>query len=889
MKRQFVLIPTMFIFVIFSVFTSSAQKPQIDQVQQTKFLEQKAKHYQQLYSIEQEITANQQDYDVTYYSLHLTPDPATSILSGQVEVVAEVLGATLDQMELNFWDGMTITDIHRPDSPDLQLSYTRSQDLLMITLDSTYTQGEQMRVVIAYNGQPQNSIYNSFRFNSYAGEDLMWSFSQPYGARAWWPCKDVTSDKADSVDIRVTIPNEFIVASNGTLRETTIDGDLTTYWWHEQYPIVTYLVSVAIYPYEVHYDDYLYNDGADTMKIHFYTFPGNYDLYSEINAQVNDMIWVFSQIYGEYPFIEEKYGHADCLLGGAMEHQTCTSFGLWFDWLYVHELAHQWWGDLVTCDSFHHIWLNEGLASYSEAIWFEVVYQYPASEYLLSNRHYLGPGTVYVEDPENEPIFDGNLSYNKAAWVIHMLRHVVGDSVTGDILLTYASAPEHRYGTATTEEFQALCEEVSGMDLQKFFQQWIYEEYYPQYGYGWNMKPEESGYQINLGIEQIQENTVLFWMPIDVRITTSSYDTLIVVWDSLQYQAFEFFVDEEPINVEIDPYNWILKETEVMLLAPYADNVTLNRSYQTPGTGTLIITSETVNPDNHNVDLEAIVESFDQLISETIPMYDDGFHNDGEAEDGIFGASWPVPTGERRYNVDIKTTSLESGYSSVFQNSAFFTTIGPVVYDGNFDNRLRIGVFSQKFLFKIRLQNIGQDSTAENLMVRVNLVSEDSCFTMGDDYRGHGDILPGEIVDGQQYFSVNVDTSCLEGGSLYLPLSIEVESDGYVFWTDTFSIDILSDIVDEESTLPKKFALDQNYPNPFNPTTLINYQLPITNYVEISIYNLLGQRVASLVNEQQRAGSYQVEWDASNFSSGIYYYQIKAGEFQAVRKMILLR
>lgn len=627
------------------------------------------------------------------------------------------------------------------------------------------------------------------------------------------------------------------------------------------------------------------------MKIHFYVFPDNYERYKEINALVKDMITYFSEIYGQYPFIEEKYGHADYLIGGAMEHQTCSSFAFWGESVYAHELAHQWWGDLVTCDNFHHIWLNEGFATYSEALWFEHAYPgaITASEFMMTYRLYQGAGTVYLEDPLTESIFDGGLTYNKAAWVMHMLRHVAGDDVFFEILKTYGSLPDHRYGTATTAEFQAICEQVSGLDLEKFFQQWIYEEYYPVYAYGWNMKPIESGYQINLGIEQIQENTVLFWMPVDVRITTSNYDTVIVVRDSLQYQTFEFFVDEEPLNVEIDPYNWILKETEEKLLAPYADNVTLDGTYQAPGTDTLVITSETVNPDNHNVELEAIVESFDQIISETIPMYDDGLHNDGETEDGIFGASWPVPSGERAYNVHIRTTSLESGYSNILQKAAIFTTTGPVVYDGNFDNELRLGVFSQRFVFKIKLQNIGQDSTAKNLWVRVKLLSEDSCFTMRDDYRGHGDISPGEIEDGLQFFSVNVDTSCLKGGSLYLSFSLEIESDGYVFWTDTFSIDILSDITYEKSALPLEFALRQNYPNPFNPSTIISWQLPVSDHVELSVFNILGEKVATLVSERKAAGAHQVEWDATDFASGIYYYQIRAGEFQAVRKMILLR
>jgi aminopeptidase N len=261
MQKQLLLIPLTFLFVIFSIFTSSAQKPKIDMAIQKEFLQQKAKHYQQLYSVEQQKTANQDDYDVRYYSLDLTPDPTTSILSGQVEVVAEVISPSLDHVELNFWDGMTITDIHRTDSPDEQLNYTHTSDLLSIDLHSSFTQGEEFRVVIGYNGKPQNSGYYSFDFGRYGGEPMIGTLSEPFGARVWWPCKDVNSDKADSVDIRVTsvdirvtVPNDLIVASNGTLRETTIEGDLTTYWWHEQYPIATYLVSIAIHPYRVYYE-----------------------------------------------------------------------------------------------------------------------------------------------------------------------------------------------------------------------------------------------------------------------------------------------------------------------------------------------------------------------------------------------------------------------------------------------------------------------------------------------------------------------------------------------------------------------------------------------------------------------------------------------------------
>ncbi len=163
------------------------------------------------------------------------------------------------------------------------------------------------------------------------------------------------------MDIRVTVPNEFIVASNGSLVDTTTSWEFTTYWWHEQYPITTYLVSLAIYPYEVNVDQYVYDDNGSTesMDIHFYTFPGNYTKYYSIISKVKDMIAFFSDRYGQYPFIEEKYGQADIAMFGAMEHQTCSSFHFWNEWAFAHELAHQWWGDMITCESWHETWLNE--------------------------------------------------------------------------------------------------------------------------------------------------------------------------------------------------------------------------------------------------------------------------------------------------------------------------------------------------------------------------------------------------------------------------------------------------------------------------------------------------------------------------------------------------
>ena len=389
---------------------------------------------------------------------------------------------------------------------------------------------------------------------------MIWSLSEPYAARTWWPCKDLPRDKADSADIVITVPNNLIVASNGTLREETeISGDRKRFWWHEKYPIATYLISIAIYPYRVYYDEYTSLTG-ETMPLNFYVFPENYDRNYSDYAQTKTMIHAFATLYGEYPFVEEKYGHAEFLgWASGMEHQTLTSLNGSGETLIAHELSHQWWGDMVTCHTFHDIWLNEGFATYSEALWMEWRYGKDRFHNYQKNRFYYGSGTIYVEDPQHDNIFSYNLSYRKASCVLHMLRHVVGDSTFFEILHTYYNDPQRKYGTVTTEQFQQICEDVSGMNLEDFFQQWIYEEGYPYYQYAYNAKPvaEDKYYFFGL-VKQVQNFGPIFKMPVDVTISMAGGDTTFSVWVQNETDTFSVILPENPTAVTLDKDDWIL-------------------------------------------------------------------------------------------------------------------------------------------------------------------------------------------------------------------------------------------------------------------------------------------------------------------------------------------
>jgi hypothetical protein len=877
------------------------QRPVIDPTFRNNLISQKNRLYQKIIQSETQITTNQEKYDITYYSLSLNPNPESLILTGSVEIVGEVSGISLDHIELNFWTGMNIIDIHMTANPGSQLYYTHKEEILSFNLDKEYFQGEKFSVYIGYNGQPQNSPYGSFDFGTNDSQPMIWTLSEPFGARAWWPCKDVPSDKADSVDIKVTVPSNLIVASNGSLRQKIPNGNETTYWWHEHYPIVTYLVSLAIHPYTVYYDNYLYNNNTDTMKIHFYMFPENYEKIYSLNLQTKDMIGLFADLFGEYPFIDEKYGHADILAGGAMEHQTCSSFGFWDEWVIAHELAHQWWGNFVTCKSFHHIWLNEGFATYSEALWYEYLNgPGTASYYQMTANLYLGPGTVFVEDPQNENIFNGGLSYSKGSWVLHMLRHVVGDNTFFEILHTYNTSELFQYGTATTKDFQEICEQVSGIKLEKFFHQWIYEEHYPQYTINWNWIQNDPNYDIQLEIKQDQGN-YLFWMPIDVTVKTTAGESTFVVWDSLESQNFQISVSSEPLTLEIDKNNWILKGVQEPVTDPTFDR------------GILLVNG--VDFDIYDTSIREAYES--RAFWGNFPIsFWDCFNPPGQG----YPSTLPDPLGHGRIPSDIL-----SGYSTVIWIGNNFQGDISAWYQTSIYSYLEAG---GNLLLMTRH---GQDFINENMRDYLGITwAENTTNTLGNciaEYQGLASMGFTDIQSLNAVFSTNFaneesillfrettsfneerglgvwkkpatgGTNRLDGGQFvfisgrpYRYNFDEIRSNSEFILENFFFESKIAGIDDvEEMSIPKTYTLYQNSPNPFNPSTVISYQLSVISEVELDIYNILGEKVTTLVSEKQEAGYHVIKWNASGLTSGIYYYRIKAGNFQDVKKMILLK
>lgn len=504
------------------------------------------------------------DYDVEHYDLDLSLDFETESVDGSVEITARSLVPAFSLFRVDLRSNMTVSGVTREGTP---LSFTHLLDRIAITLDQTFGIDELFAVRIEYSGQPINEAFSCFQFGEHAGIPIMNTLSEPWYARNWWPCKEDPSDKA-TADLSFTVPADMIAASNGTLVEVVDNGPTKTYHWQSSYPIATYLVSLTVSAYETFSEDYI-TAGGDTMSVDYFA-------YAEDLAEAQgywlgttvEHLEYFRSVYGEYPFIDEKYGIIEQLNGG-IEHQTLTGLPdccLGGSVLNSHELAHQWWGNMVTCATWHDIWLNEGFATFSSALWLDQEEPNGYKDFLdMLNNESGWETSVYRYDISDiMAIFFGGPIYNKGAWVLHMLRGVLGDEDFFGAIGAYREAFE--YESATTEDFESAIEAYLGQSLGWFIDEWIYGVGRPDYEYTW-WQPDSLG-MVTVVIRQVHENAPPFKMPIEIDVETTQGVERFTVWDSLETQAFQLSVTSPVVSIEFDPDDWILDwHTEVPVMA----------------------------------------------------------------------------------------------------------------------------------------------------------------------------------------------------------------------------------------------------------------------------------------------------------------------------------
>jgi len=502
----------------------------------------------------------QTNYDVLYYNLFIRINDTTEIIYGKNSIVAQAAEDAVGEIQIDLYSNMSIDSIVALSGI---LTYTRLGNVVTVTLDNIYNTGEQFEFVFYYHGHPTEGGFQGFEFNSRGGYPLITTLSEPYFAKTWWPCKDRMDDKPDSMGITVEVDTALYCGSNGTLDSVISSGGNTdTYYYTVHYPITTYLVSLAINNYAVWYDEWVYNGGNDTMPLVHAVFPDQYS-YSLTKYNVTpNVLTVLSNNFGQYPFATEKYGHSNFSWGGGMEHQTMTSmegngtFGF-SEPVVIHECSHQWWGDMITCESWQDIWLNEGWASYAEAVYYLETQGWASYHSYMAGMDYTSGGTIYVQDTSGVwDIFTSRV-YDKGAWVVHMLRGVLGESLFSTGVEAYYSS-EFQHASATTEDFKNVFEAATGKELDWFFDEWIHGTYRPNYNWSFYSElSDTSGYDVYVSVKQTQTTAPqVFTMPIDLYCVGPN-DTAVIWIDELE-GVDKFNFSQNVTSISFDPSNWLM-------------------------------------------------------------------------------------------------------------------------------------------------------------------------------------------------------------------------------------------------------------------------------------------------------------------------------------------
>lgn len=382
------------------------------------------------------VNPNTQNYDVTYHELRFTVDP--NVTNPYINGIVKTTFRALTDIDAVTFDMATELTVSSVTMNSTSLTFSQSNYELNINLPSTVTTGNSATVVITYAGSPPQAE-GAFTRGTHSGTPVIFTLSEPFGARDWWPCKQDLNDKIESFDMYITCPNTYIGVSNGLLQSSVTSGGFTTRHFKHNYPIPAYLISLNV----TNYTTYNIQAGLGTVESPF--FPINNYLYPESNTASNrssidntvPIMNVFEQKFGPYPYRNEQYGHVQFGWGGGMEHTTMSSMGAWNSRsLIAHELGHQWFGNKVTCGTWKDIWLNEGLTEYSAGIVVEELDGDAAfvawKSGKINNITSQTSGAVYLTDDEATDvnrIFSSRLSYNKGSMVTHMLRWVMGDAI----------------------------------------------------------------------------------------------------------------------------------------------------------------------------------------------------------------------------------------------------------------------------------------------------------------------------------------------------------------------------------------------------------------------------------------------------------------------------
>ena len=601
-------------------------------------------------------------YDVHFYALDIEMNNLSTNVAGTGEIHGTA-NESLDSVLFELLSTLNVSQIRLNGTPTV---FSRNNSAIKVPVN--ITAGQSFRIAIDYSGTPPNAVSNPLGGSGMTndsspswGNQVTWSLSESFAAYEWWPCKQSLKDKADSVSMKITVPNACKAGSNGILENVVDLGNgKSRYEWMHRHPIDYYLVSVAVAEY-VEYNVYANPAGSTgpvLIQNFIYNNPGTLPNFQNDIDETVDFIELFADLYGPYPFQDEKYGHCMAPLSGGMEHQTMTTQGYFTRGLTSHELGHQWWGDNVTCDSWADIWVNEGFASYSEQLMLE--YLYPGDEVgnmndIHNNVKSQPNGSVWVEDSLNEGrIFSGRLTYDKGAAIIHTFRFMMNDDVAFFQALKNIQT-DFKNGVANGLDIRDYFQAASGVDFDNAFNEWYYGEGFPTYSARWNVDGSDLLLKVT---HTTSSSTPTFTNPLELRFTRSgAADTIIRVDINNNTNYFSIPNMGNVISfASIDPNNWIINNSgsiikDVTMLAGIDElntDKTIYSVFPNPSSGEFNIESSEFG-NNHLI----IVDTRGRQISE-MDFQKDGTFDISKEKSGNYILQITNDKGEKRIKTIVK-------------------------------------------------------------------------------------------------------------------------------------------------------------------------------------------------------------------------------------------
>ncbi|WP_281322932.1 M1 family aminopeptidase [Flavobacterium aestivum] len=532
---------------------------------------------------------NTQNYDITYHKLQFTVNPANYFISGIVTTTFTAL-SNLSTVTFDLTNQLTVNYVTQN---GLALPFTQNaNNELVITLPTVLNSGASTTVVISYSGPPANGD-DAFTTSIHDGSPILYTLSEPYGAKDWWPCKQDLNDKVDAIDIYITAPAQYVSVANGIEPAApVINGASKTTHFHHGYPIPAYLIAIAVTNYSV------YNQTGGTAPNQYpiinYIYP---ETLASVQTQLDQtplILNLYESLFEIYPFHTEKYGHAQFGWSGGMEHTTVSFMNNFDRGLIAHEMAHQWFGDKITCGSWKDIWLNEGFATYVSALVIENFNGQNAfvneKTRMINNITSQPNGAIYLTDAELADInriFDARLTYHKGAMVLNMLRFKMGDALFFQGVKNYLKDANLAYKYAKTPDLQAHLEAVYGSSLTEFFNDWVYNQGYPTYTIS---AQNIEGGKVKFIINQTQSDPSVsfFEMPVPIRVFGAGGQQLdLVLNNTVNGENFTENVPFTITNLAFDPNKNIISKNSTVALGQKSFDLNAIRLSQDSVTNTL--------------------------------------------------------------------------------------------------------------------------------------------------------------------------------------------------------------------------------------------------------------------------------------------------------------